>query len=320
MINKRPRCSALAIMLLIAVFAFTGCGLVPEKVSLSDPQVQPLLKAMEQVDRASFGFTPVTTNAQINLELRSPGGAYDAMLHVYGATSRTIAFRKTSTGYRWIAEQEIYQGPNWYQSVDGTFREYIDIEYQTERVNGIPTNQLFIRYTGSDTNLTEREFTLAEVRPILEKWSTSTVEPQPPDISGADFNPGLGLFALFMILVLLAGCCLALVIGAACLAVSAVMLAVGIVSTSVLVGVLRRSVSAGFRALFIQLGAVAGMAGGAIATCVVTWITKANWNSPLHWAIGIALGLLVGILFAWIFNKVWSRIAQAWTKKLENRN
>ena len=274
---------------------------------------------MDQVDRTTLGFTPVTTNAQINLELRS-GGAYDAMLHVYGATSRTIAFRKTATGYRWISEQEIYQGPKWYQSVDGTFRECVDIEYQIEPVNGIPTNQLFIQYTGSDTNLEGRKFTLTEVRPILEKWSTTAVEPQPPDLPSDDFNPGLGIFALFMILALLVGCCLALVIGAICIAISAVMLAVGIVSASLLVGVLRRSVSAGFRALFIQIGAVAGLASGAIGTCIVTWLTKASWNSPLHWVIGITLGLLFGLLFAWIFNKVWSQIARTLTKKLENRN
>src|SRR2546430_8996583 len=56
-----------AAMLLIAALAFAGCGLVPEKVSLTDPQVEPLLKAMDQVDRAALGFTPLTTNAQIRL-------------------------------------------------------------------------------------------------------------------------------------------------------------------------------------------------------------------------------------------------------------
>jgi hypothetical protein len=164
------------LLFLLAVLTQTGCGLVPENVSLSDSRVQPLLKAMEQVDRPSLGFTPVTTNAQIKLETHSLAGSYDAMLHVYGATSRTIAFRKTATGYRWTAEQEIYQGPKWWQTMDGTFREEMIIEYQTERVNGIPTNQLSIRYQGSDTNLEGREFTLAEVRPILEKWKTSPVE------------------------------------------------------------------------------------------------------------------------------------------------
>src|SRR5437899_11920626 len=112
-----------ATLLFGALLALGGCGLSPKKVSLSDLEIQPLLKAMEQVDRDSLGFTPVTTNAQISLELHSPGGAYDAMLHVYDATSRTIAFRKTESGYRWIFEQESYEGPKWYQTVDGTFRE-----------------------------------------------------------------------------------------------------------------------------------------------------------------------------------------------------
>lgn len=272
---------------------------------------------MERVDRASIGFTPVTTNAEIKLELAS-GRAYDAMLHVYGATSRTISFRKTESGYSWTGEQEIYQGPKWYQTVDGTFREFMVIEYQTERVNGIPTNQLCIRYTGSDTNLIDHEFTLDEVRPILEKWNSTPIEPWPGYIDGApDFAPLM--FVLFMLAALAVGCVLALIVGLISLAIGAALLAAGIVSTALLVGVLRRSVSAGFRTLFTLFGAVIGMAGGAIATSAFTWIAKANWNSPLHWIAGVTIGLLVGILFAWLFNKVWTRIAQELTRKLERR-
>lgn len=303
----------------ILTVATAGCdhGLFPEKVLLSDPKIQPFLDAMEQVDRASLGFTPVTTNSDIKLELAS-GGAYDAMLHVYGATSRTISFRKTESGYRWTGEQEVYQGPKWYQTVDGTFREFMVIEYQTERINGIPTNQLYIRYSGDDTNLIGREFTLAEVLPITAKWSTTPVEPWPGYIEGApDFAPLL--FVLFMLAALAAGCVLALIVGLIGLAIAAALLAAGIVSTAALVGVLRRSIAAGFRTLFILLGAVVGMAGGAIATSAFTWITKANWDSPLRWIAGLTIGLLLGILLAWLFNKVWTCIAQILTRKMERK-
>ena len=193
---------------------------LPESVSLTDARVEPLLKAMDEIDRTTLGFTPVTTNAHISLELRS-SGSYDAMLHVYGTTSRTIAFRKTPSGYRWISEQEIYEGPKWEQTVDGTFRESIVIEYQTEPVNGVPVNQLSIRYSGGDTNLVGRELTLAQARSILEKWSTTPVEARPPDLPGAGLEP----FALLMLLALLAVCCLALMIGAVCFAIVALMLA-----------------------------------------------------------------------------------------------
>lgn len=303
----------------ILIIASAGCdhGLFPEKVLLSDSKVQPFLDAMGRVDRASLGFTPVTTNADIKLELAS-GRAYDAMLHVYGATSRTISFRKSESGYSWTGEQEVYEGPKWYQTVDGTFREFMVIEYQTERINGIPTNQLYIRYTGSDTNLTERQFTLAEVRPILEKWSATPVEPWPGYIDGAtDFAPLL--FVVFMLAALAAGCVLALIVGLISLGIAAALLAAGIVSTALLVGALRRSVSAGVRTLFVLLGAVVGMAGGAIATSAFNWIAKANWSSPFRWLAGVTIGLLVGILFAWLFNKVWTRIARKLARKLERK-
>lgn len=273
---------------------------------------------MQEVDRASLGFTPVTTNSQINLELRSPGGAYDVMLHVYGSTSRTIAFRKTSSGYRWISEQEIHEGPKWYQTVDGTFREYIVVEYQREPVNGIPTNQLYIRYTGGNINLTGREFTLAEVRPILDEWATASVEPRPPDTAGG-FDPGPAMFVLVMLIASIAAGVLVVILGVICLGIAAVMISTGMISASVLIGFLRRSISSGFRALFIQIGALAGLMVGVLATSAYIWIAKTDWHSPFRWFAGAGIGLLAGILVAWLFNKAWSSIAQALARKFERR-
>jgi hypothetical protein len=308
--------------LLLIVFAAgfaicTGCdhGLIPKQVSLSDPQLAPLLKAMEEVDRASLGFTAVKTNSQINLELHSPGGAYDAMLHVYGGTARTIAFRKTASGYRWIAEEEIHQGPKWYQTVDGTFQESLVVEYQTERVNGIPTNQIYIQYTGSDRNLTGREFTLAEVRPILQKWAATPVDPRPPDLPGGGFDPGPAMFVFLMLIALIGACILVVIVGLLCLGILVVMIGAGVISASVLTGVSRRSISSGFRAMFMQLGAMAGVIMGILANLAFSWITKADLHSPFRWSAAAGIGLFVGIFFAWIFNKSWASIAQLLTRK-----
>src|SRR5216110_1824250 len=81
-----------------------SCGFVPEKVSWNDPRLAPLLKAIDAVDRASLGFTPIDRTSIVRLESR-PQRGYDAMLHIDGRTSRTIAFRKTSGGYKWTHEQ-----------------------------------------------------------------------------------------------------------------------------------------------------------------------------------------------------------------------
>jgi hypothetical protein len=56
-----------------------------------------------------MGFTPIDRTSDLKLEWR-PRDGYDAMLHVYGRTSRTIAFRRTDTGCEWIGEQEIFDG------------------------------------------------------------------------------------------------------------------------------------------------------------------------------------------------------------------
>jgi hypothetical protein len=146
----------------------SGCGLLPEKVSYDDARVQPLWKAVEAVDRTALGFTPVSKTADIRLE-RSRG-AYDAMLHIYSTTSRTIAFREAAGGYRWIGEQETHRGPKKYKTVDGTFEEEIVVTYDTEKISGAPLNQVSIRYHGEDPNLANRDLTLAYVRPIMAEW------------------------------------------------------------------------------------------------------------------------------------------------------
>ena len=55
--------------------------------------------------------------------------AQTGVLHVYGRTSRTIAFRRTDSGFRWTGEQEIYTGPHTYASVDGKYREQITVTF-----------------------------------------------------------------------------------------------------------------------------------------------------------------------------------------------
>src|SRR5688572_20655437 len=118
----KPSIPALALL----CWAVTSCGLIPEKVSIDDPRVKPMLEAIARVDRKVYGFTQVTGDATIRVELRARAG-YDAMLHVDGRTSRTIAFKSVDSGYEWIGEQEIFKGPRTYKSVDGEFRESITL-------------------------------------------------------------------------------------------------------------------------------------------------------------------------------------------------
>lgn len=92
------------------------------------------------------------------------------MLHIYSKTSRTIAFRKDGNNYRWIGEQETFQGPKQYTSVDGTFYETICLNYDIEPVSGFPINQLGISYFGEDPRLKKSTLTLEEIKPILKEW------------------------------------------------------------------------------------------------------------------------------------------------------
>ena len=150
-----------------------GCGVLPERVSSEDPRVRQLTTAMAAVDRASLGFTPIESDAQLRLESR-PRAGYDAMLHVAGKTTRTVAFRRRDDHYEWIGEQETFEGPNEYDSPDGRFREAITITFETVHVSGAPLNRVYITYRGDDPHLTEsdvrQQLALDTVRPILRKW------------------------------------------------------------------------------------------------------------------------------------------------------
>ena len=149
----------------------TSCGFIPEKVSWDDLRLVPLLKAIEAVDRSSLGFTPIDRSSTVRLESR-PRGGYDAMLHIDGKTSRTIAFRKTANGYRWIEEQECYTGPKSYTSVDGTFREQIFVTYAIEPVSGHAPNRLHVDYWGEDPRLPAHQpLTLEQAAPIIAEWN-----------------------------------------------------------------------------------------------------------------------------------------------------
>ncbi len=156
-------------VLILAAISLTSCGLLPEKVSYDDPRVQKLLHAAEHSSECRFAFTPVPRDADIRLE--KSAGPYDLMLHVYGKTSRTIAYRIGENEIRWIGEQEIYTGPKEYTGVDGTYNEQLTVTFELESISGAELNRLNILYTGEDPRLVNRQdLDLETIYPILRDW------------------------------------------------------------------------------------------------------------------------------------------------------
>lgn len=151
------------------VFLIVGCGIFPENVSVSDKRVQSLLKAAANFDRASYSFSPLPTSGRVSLESK-PRAGYDAMLHLGGKPYRTIAFRKNTSGCFWIGEQETFEGPKTYKSVDGTFHEQVTLTFEKEHVSGVPLNKLNVSYLGEDSRLAGRVgLSLSDVKPILKE-------------------------------------------------------------------------------------------------------------------------------------------------------
>jgi hypothetical protein len=156
---------------MLVAFLLAGCGFVPKTVSVNDHRIEPLWNAARSFDRAKYGFSPLPQSGTVGWEYR-PRANYDAMLHIYRKTSRTIAFRKTSSGFRWIGEQEIFQGPKTFKTPDGDEKEQIVLDYNVEAVSGTPLNRLVIQYDGEDRRLSRGydSLTLNDVAPILKEW------------------------------------------------------------------------------------------------------------------------------------------------------
>lgn len=169
--SNHTRLTGLTLLLkLVLAFLTVGCGIFPENVSVSDQRVQSLLKVAADFDRTSYGFSPLPTSGRVSLESK-PRAGYDAMLHLGGKTSRTIAFRKNTTGYSWIGEQEMFEGPKMYKSVDGTFHEEVTLTFEKEHLSGVPLNKLNVSYMGEDSRLAGRvDLSLRDVKPILKEW------------------------------------------------------------------------------------------------------------------------------------------------------
>jgi hypothetical protein len=89
------------ILLLGAIFALPGCGPQPPS-SISDPRLAPFIKAIEAADRAPLGFSPIPTNARIQLD---EGGKapYDAMLHTHELD------RGTPHSHSWKSREAVRQ-------------------------------------------------------------------------------------------------------------------------------------------------------------------------------------------------------------------
>jgi hypothetical protein len=154
-----------------AMLAFALPSFRTEEMSLGNPRIAPMLKAIEMVDRASLGFTPIPTNAEVFLEV-TPSESYDTRLLVYGKTRRTVTFRKTQEGYQWIAEQEVHSSGKTFQTVDGLTREQLVVAYQVEPVKEFPLRKTCVSYVGIDPRLARRfDLTLSDVAPILAEWN-----------------------------------------------------------------------------------------------------------------------------------------------------
>lgn len=167
----------LSLALVIPLLTFPGG--YSASTPVDDSRIQALLEAAQSFDREKHGFTPIQQSADFRLQMYGDNN-YDVMLHVNdrfsdamllekGITSRTVAFKETADGYRWVFEQEIFVGPDQYENFDRMKYENITLTYQIEKVSSYALNQLKTSYAGRDSRLLSRP-DLNAIKPVLKEW------------------------------------------------------------------------------------------------------------------------------------------------------
>lgn len=161
--------------------SFEKCG-VPF-LRMKDKRFAPFWEALSKIDGDALGFTPISPEDRV--EVGGTIGETDVTLQIYGDTSRTVTFKKVGNSYQWIHEQEIHEGKDKWTDYDGAvWVESITIEYQTENINGIPLNTIWIDYRGRDSIKTSADgLTLKDVQPIIEDWRIWRQSQPPSSVS-----------------------------------------------------------------------------------------------------------------------------------------
>jgi hypothetical protein len=148
----------------------------PPYLHITDPILEPVIKALKESKRDSFGFSQISSKDRI--EIDGAIGNADIWLHVYNDfSSHDIFFRFRNDKYVWVFEQENYTGPEkWVDSDAATWEETITLQYQIEDINGGPVNGLMVDYIGHNPRLINMSNNwyltnnINDVLPILEEW------------------------------------------------------------------------------------------------------------------------------------------------------
>lgn len=153
--------------------SFEKCG--APFLRMNDKRFAPFWEALSKIDRDKLGFTPIAPDARV--EVGGTTGETDVILQIYGDTSRTVTFKKVGNSYEWIHEQEIHEGKD-------KWTEEIVVEYQTENIDGIPLNTIWIDYRGRDVWKTSQDgLTLKDIQPIIEEWRIWRQSQPPSSVS-----------------------------------------------------------------------------------------------------------------------------------------
>ncbi len=122
-----------------------------------------------------------------------------------------------------------------------------------------------------------------------------------------DYAPGLGIFALFMIIIMLLLIGVGVVLAVAGFVILACLAVAGVLTTSMVTGLVAKNPKAGVQALFIQLGGLVGIPAGAFIAYVASKLGEMDFSALWMLIGGGAAGAVGGVVIAGLFNWTWGK-------------
>ncbi len=168
-----------------AIFPYIPPPPTPGPVyKLTDEAVRPFLQAINQSNRLSLGFSPISSEAQVTIQ--DYGSTAAAFISIGPETDLdahphwSIYFVKEGNTYKWGGESETYWAPNRFDNISiSYFTDSISPGDYNTRAERKPSNILVVEYRGEDPRLKKPNLTLEDVRPVLAEWKKAWARATP---------------------------------------------------------------------------------------------------------------------------------------------
>lgn len=184
--NKNARIIPIVILVIgFCLVIYVAPAFIPEdfwvnlrpSYKLGDEELKPYEHAINEIDRASLGFSAITHDTEIKIldgQEEKTVSCPEVELYIPDMPIKKhhICLTKIGDKYVWYSEYEQYLGPNRFESIWIAYSSQPGLLNQYSIKNNYEPYTLVIEYWGSnDPRLENKTLTLEYIQPFLDEWN-----------------------------------------------------------------------------------------------------------------------------------------------------